>query len=134
MSLCRWAEEDWNLLLYAIRKEKCILMLGPETALVDMDGQSQPLSQILANQLIQDMEPRFKENIDPTNLMEAAQYYCPQPGHGKTELQLKIRDFYTRHQPVVLCLALFSFMKICYNDFNRYKRSRLLWSKQICKR
>jgi hypothetical protein len=99
MSLCRWAEKDWNVLLYAIRKGKCILMLGPETALVDLDGQSQLLSQTLANQLIQDMEPRFKDDIDHTNLMEVAQYYCLQSGNGKTDMQLKIRDFYTRHQP-----------------------------------
>ena len=99
MSLCQWAEEDWNVLLYAIRKRKCILMLGPETAISDVDGQPQLLSQTLANLLTRDMEPRYKEHIDPTNLFEAAQYYCLQPGRGKTDLQLKIRYFYTRHRP-----------------------------------
>jgi hypothetical protein len=90
MSLCQWAEEDWNVLLYAIRKGKCILMLGPETALAYPAGHPTLLSQTLANQLTQDIEPRFKENIDPADLMEAAQYYC---------LQLKIRDFYIQHRP-----------------------------------
>ncbi|MGD2088335.1 MAG: toll/interleukin-1 receptor domain-containing protein [Candidatus Aminicenantes bacterium] len=98
MSLCKWAEEDWNVLVYAIRKGKCILMLGPETALADIDGHPMLLSQVLANQLTRDMDPRFKENIDPADLMEAAQYYCLQPDRGKIDLQLKIRDFYSRHQ------------------------------------
>ncbi|MCI0471745.1 MAG: TIR domain-containing protein, partial [Candidatus Aminicenantes bacterium] len=76
---------------------KCILMLGPETALAEVDGKSRLLSQHLADILTRDMEPRFKENIDPANLMEAAQYYCPQTNHGKTDLQLKIQAFYKKH-------------------------------------
>ncbi len=98
MSLCQWAEEDWNVLLNAISKSKCILMLGPETALAYPDGHPTLLSQTLANLLIQDMDPKYKEHIDPANLMEASQYYCLQPGHDKIGLQLKIQDFYTRQR------------------------------------
>ena len=97
MALCNWKEDDWNALIHAIRKGKCILMLGPETALADVEGHPQLLSQSLANRLYRDMDPRFKENIDPSNLVDVSQLYCMQGG-GKTDLQLKIRDFYTRHQ------------------------------------
>jgi len=93
MSLCQWAEDDWNVLIYTLRKGKCILMLGPETAVTDEGGKPLLLSQVLANRLTQDIEPRFMAHIDPTNLLEVAQYWL-QPGRGKTYLQLKLKEFY----------------------------------------
>lgn len=98
MSLCKWAEEDWNVLLHTIRRGKCILMLGPETAVANLDGQPKLLSQSLANLLSRDVDPHFKEKIDPSNLMEVAQYYCLPSSHGKSDLQLKIRSFYEEHR------------------------------------
>lgn len=97
MSLCKWAEEDWNVLIHTIRKGNCILMLGPETAVTDLDGQQKLLSQALANSLYGDVDSRFKGHIDASNLMEVAQYYCFQPDHDKTDLQLKIQEFYIQH-------------------------------------
>jgi len=70
-------------------------MLGPETALANLDGHPKLLSQSLADLLTKDMDSRFKDNIDSANLMEAAQYYCMQPGNGKIKLQMKIQEFYT---------------------------------------
>ncbi|MDQ1351475.1 MAG: hypothetical protein QG657_1777 [Acidobacteriota bacterium] len=43
MSLCKWSEEDWNVLVHTIHKGKCILMLGPETAIANLDGQPKPI-------------------------------------------------------------------------------------------
>ncbi|HLP59327.1 MAG TPA: toll/interleukin-1 receptor domain-containing protein, partial [Candidatus Deferrimicrobium sp.] len=83
------------VLVHTIRKGKCILMLGPETAEVKLDGQSKMLSQSLANLLSGDLDSRFKEHIDPSNLLEVAHYL--QPDLGKIKLQMKIRDFYTQH-------------------------------------
>ncbi len=107
MSLCQWAEEDWKALLYAIRKGKCILMVGPETALVNGGEAPQLLSDKLAKLLLEDMEGHVKENIDGTNLMEVAKYYCLQRNHGRTDLQFKIKDFYNQCQGEV------------YGDFHR---------------
>lgn len=95
MPLCNWIEDDWKVLIHTIRKENCILMLGPETAMAN--GQSKPLSKSLADLLIQDMEPRFKEHIDHSNLMEVAQYYRLQKGIEQILMQLKIQEFYTQN-------------------------------------
>ncbi|MCU0286237.1 MAG: TIR domain-containing protein [Acidobacteria bacterium] len=97
MTLCKWVEDEWKVLVKAIRRGKCILMLGPETAVANLDGQYKPLSHSLADLLLQGMEPRFKEQIDSSNLMEVSHYYCLQQNHDKNELQLKIRDFYTQY-------------------------------------
>ncbi|MCX6578674.1 MAG: hypothetical protein NT166_00650 [Candidatus Aminicenantes bacterium] len=48
MTLCKWVEKDWDVLANAIRKGKCILMRGPETAVANLDGQPKLLSQLLA--------------------------------------------------------------------------------------
>lgn len=87
-----WTEEDWQALVSVIRKGKCILVLGPETAVEEMDGNQQLLCRSLANLLAQDIEPHIRENIDTSNLMETAQYYSFK--QGKTYLHNKIRDFY----------------------------------------
>jgi hypothetical protein len=96
MPLCKWAEEDWNTLLCAIQIKKCILMLGPETAVASLDGQPKLLSQSLADLLIQDIGPQFKENIDHSSLMEVAQYYCVEKEVDSYIVKTKMYDFYFR--------------------------------------
>jgi len=98
MPLCKWSEEDWNVLVQNINNDKCILMLGPEAAVAKLDGQPKPLSHSLANLLFKDVDSRFKEHIDPSNLMEVAQYYCLQKEIDSYHVKVKIRNFYSLHR------------------------------------
>jgi hypothetical protein len=101
MSFCEWKEDDWKALIYAIREKKCILMLGPDTAVQEVDGKPRLLTGILADQLAQDIDSRIKVNINTSNLAEVAQYYCLQPNRGRIDLEIKIQDFY--HHRRSLC-------------------------------
>lgn len=100
MSVCEWKEKDWKALIYAIREKKCILMLGPDTAVEEVDGQPRLMSEILAEKLGQDIDPRIKENINTANLAEVSQYYCLQSSGGRMDLEIYIRDFYNQRRSV----------------------------------
>ena len=43
-----WSDEEWNLLVYSIRQNNCILMLGPGAAISQDDEENRPLTHILA--------------------------------------------------------------------------------------
>ena len=92
-----WMEEDWEALVYAIQKGKCILMLGPEAALEEKDGKPQPLGESLANDLAASIKSPIKHELDLSNLMEVAHYYSLEYG-GQIYLQNKVRKFYQKRQ------------------------------------
>jgi hypothetical protein len=94
MPFCEWTEDDWKALIYSIRQKKCILMLGPDTALDAVEGRPRVLTESLALQLAEDFDPFIKDNINISNLTEVAQYYCLQPTRGRIDLEVKVRDFY----------------------------------------
>lgn len=94
MSFCEWEEEDWSLLIQAIRQKKCILLLGTDAAVVEVDGKSKLLSEILAQQLAGELDKETREKINTSNLAEVSQYYCLPPKPGRINLELKVQDFY----------------------------------------
>ncbi len=97
LSKCKWSDDDWQALVYAIQKGKCILMLGPETAIETVDGTEQTLRESLAQLLAQNITSPLKDHIDPANLGETAQYYSIEKG-GHIYLQNKVRDFHHQRQ------------------------------------
>jgi TIR domain/SIR2-like domain len=96
MTLGKWTEEDWQALVSVIKKGKCILMLGPETAVEEVDGKPQLLCCSIANLLAQGIDSGIKNHIDPCNLMETAQYYSLK--WGKNYLHTKVHKFYNKRQ------------------------------------
>jgi hypothetical protein len=96
-ALNKLREEDWQALVYAIRKGKCILMLGPETAIEAVDGKPRRLSASLAKLLAENI--KLPDDTNRLNLMEVARTYSIQQG-GEIYLQNKTRNFYKERQTV----------------------------------
>jgi len=91
-----WNEEDWNTLLYTIRRENCILMLGPDIALQEINGKNIPFSEQLAFKLSEKISPEVKESIDKKNLAQVSQYYSMET--GRNDLEAKIQLFFDQRQ------------------------------------
>jgi hypothetical protein len=72
---CKWEDEDWDTLIYAIKKKNCILMLGPDTAVETVNGQPRLLTESLANQLAGKIEPVTLARINKSDLAQVSQYY-----------------------------------------------------------
>lgn len=73
---CNWEDEDWDTLIYAIKKNKCILMLGPDTSVETVDGQSCLLTESLANQLVKKLKSEARKRINSNDLAQVSQYYA----------------------------------------------------------
>lgn len=89
-------EENWETLIYAIQQKNCILMLGPDAAVEEKDGQLHPLTEILANQLAERIEPEIKKKINPSDLAQVSQYYCMEK--GRHSLEARVSSFYKTRQ------------------------------------
>lgn len=87
-----WREEDWNTLIYTITQGNCILMLGPDASAEQIDGQWQPLTEQLSQELFNLLEPDLQANIEPTNFAQVAQYY--ELSKKRNALNAKIHFFY----------------------------------------
>jgi hypothetical protein len=92
MEMTTWTEEDWGALLYTIQRERCILMLGPDAAIEPVNGELQPLTEILARELAGRLPPDVQKYIDPANLAQVAQYYRIEQGNN--DLEAKVCGFY----------------------------------------
>ncbi len=96
MNQCRLDDENFEQLIFSIRRKKCILMLGPDASVEQVNGQSQPLNEILAYELAQRIRPDYKKDINPSNLTEVSQYY--QMEHGRNALEIFVEGFYRKRQ------------------------------------
>lgn len=85
-----WEADNWDTLTYAIHQKNCILMLGPDAAAAD--GQKLPLTEILANDLGEKIDPQCREKINASDLAQVAQCYCNEK--GRTGLEAKVAPFY----------------------------------------
>ena len=103
--LC-WDERNWNALTYAIYRQKCILLLGPDASLESVDsGQHpedvgedpRPYTEILANKLAKETgEDLSKWNIDINDLPQVAQYYLV--NNSPMELTEQVMAFYAEKE------------------------------------
>ncbi len=94
-----WKEDEWKALLRAIRSDNCILMLGPDTAVEEKDGNTLLLNELLAHQLAEKITPPIQEGlVDTSNLAEVAQYFLLQPKRGRIDLENEIEEFFDKRQ------------------------------------
>ena len=99
MNECTLDNENFEQLIFAIRRKKCILMLGPDASVEQVNGTSQPLNEILAYELAQRIRPDSRKDINPSNLTEVSQYY--QMEHGRNALEIFVESFYRKRQNAV---------------------------------
>jgi hypothetical protein len=92
MSTFDWDEENWDTLIYSIRQGNCILMLGPDAAVEEVDGQPHLLTEILANQLAEKIDTETREKINPSDLAQVSQYYSIE--RGRNSLEAKASSFF----------------------------------------
>lgn len=93
MKYGEWNDEDWSTLIYTIRRQNCILMLGPDAAVEQVDGQPRFLTEILAGELAEKITAKIESwNIAPSNLAQVSQFYCMET--GRNCLEAKVYSFY----------------------------------------
>jgi len=92
-------DQNFEQLIFAIRRKKCILMLGPDASVEEIDGNFRTLNEILANELAQKIRPEFREHVNPFRLTEVSQYY--QTEHGRNALEFFVDGFYRKRQMAV---------------------------------
>jgi len=97
MPFCDWKDENWKTLIYSIKRGKCILMLGPEAAAREIDGEMQPLTSVLAQQLAPEIPERVKTQIDCRDLQQVLQN-LPGEDYGGSDLSQKVAAFYDQHK------------------------------------
>lgn len=84
---------DWRRLTEAIRRKKCILLVGPDIAPGPDDPEEFPLTLKLAHRLSQSLP----QNIQPNNNDEfarVAQIVYNTSGMDRYDLELEVQDFY----------------------------------------
>lgn len=92
MPYCDWEDENWDALILSIQEKDCILMLGPDAAVEEVNGKHYPLTEILAGRLAKKIDPSIKEHIAVSDLFQVAQYYSMEP--GKKDLIARVKAFY----------------------------------------
>jgi hypothetical protein len=93
-----WSEQEWTTLMYVIERNNCILMLGPDASYEPIDGQTQPLTEILAKELAEEIRPEIRQNLDPSNLTQIAQYFLIETKMERPDLEAKVQSFYNARQ------------------------------------
>lgn len=102
-------EAQWNDLLYAIRKGKCLLLLGAGAATLTKNGETKPLTEWLAMHLADQLHQeglKLEESEISSMLYVATEYL----NHFKSivKLQHEVEQFYRNHakQPNELLRAI----------------------------
>ncbi|UCH93308.1 MAG: toll/interleukin-1 receptor domain-containing protein [Candidatus Aminicenantes bacterium] len=103
MSYCVWEYDNWDTLIYAIKQNKCILMLGPDAAAVEVEGKKRMLTEILADELAEKIDPETRKKFSTSDLAQVAQYYYDNRG-GRGPLQTRVSKFYEARK--ILCSKL----------------------------
>jgi hypothetical protein len=94
----KWDDAQWRPLIRSIRKQNCILMLGPDASREKAVRDSLPLTEILSNELYEEIkdgpmvEGHRGRNIDPSNLAQVSHYYDIK--NGRDALEAIVEDFY----------------------------------------
>lgn len=93
---CKLEKKNWQTLIQAIQEDDCILILGPDVATQELDGQRRILTEILAEELVDEIEGGEGKKIDTSDLAQVTQYYCKQK--GRISLKATVSDFYQRRE------------------------------------
>lgn len=100
--------EQWNDLLFAIRKGKCLLLLGAGASTLNKNGETRPFTEWLAielaDQLRRDLHPL--EESESSSLLYVATEYLS--FYNSTNLQRNVEQFYHEQakQPNALLKAI----------------------------
>jgi len=97
MNQCKLDDENFKQLIFAIRKKKCILMLGPDASVEEAEGKLQPLNKILASELAEKLKSDFRKDINPSHLTEVSQYYQIE-NKDRNRLESFVEIFYNKRQ------------------------------------
>lgn len=98
MSRCKFNNENWNELLYAIRQQKCILMAGPDLAVEQRNGHAELLMKILAKRFSEKLSDKIRERINSSNLTEAAQSYWLEKNRSINAVRIFAEQFYAERK------------------------------------
>lgn len=88
-----WSEDEWRHLLYAIHQDSCILLLGPDASGIQENGAFQPLSDLFARGLAEQIPAQVAEwRLDPANLTQMTQHFALEK--GRDALEMRAVEFY----------------------------------------
>ena len=142
------AETFWRKLIESIRRENCILVLGPQVSFDPNDPDCLPLTVLLARRLAGHEALNAANNLTNRNdLAHVAQLLKQQPQIDHIDLEVEAKDFYDGYQtvttdfhrnlaalPFTLCInaapddlfsnALIKEGKIPEKEFYNFKRPR----------
>ncbi len=90
------SKRDWRRLIEAIQSGKCILVLGPDAALVKSPDQQAPITKSLARYLIGSMETEISD-LELDDPLHVAQAFLRQKGTDRFDLEIEVKDFYASH-------------------------------------
>jgi hypothetical protein len=93
-------EEDWLVLLKAIERKQCILLLGPGAAVDPDDPKGDPLPIRLAQKLAAKLDQAAKGQsiIDRSDLAHVAQVYTREMPKKRPGLELAVEEFYAPYR------------------------------------
>ncbi|MCP5105305.1 MAG: toll/interleukin-1 receptor domain-containing protein [bacterium] len=91
----KWGNDEWNTLIRTISRGNCILMLGPDASVEEVDGKTHLLKESLSLELAGKIIPKLEaRKIEPTNLPRVSHYYCSE--EGRNGLETKVEAFYEK--------------------------------------
>ncbi|MDM8514678.1 toll/interleukin-1 receptor domain-containing protein [Desulfobacterales bacterium HSG16] len=85
-------DKDWKTLIHTIEQRECILMLGPDASVEQVNGDCRPLIEILAQDLSKKIKPDTRKKIDTSSIAQVSKYYCLET--GKSDLLANVSSFY----------------------------------------
>jgi hypothetical protein len=91
MTLGHWEENDWSCLISDIRERQCILFLGPDAALLEKEGKTLSLNDLLNHELLREIDENTKKSIDCSYLPEVLENYALNNRMGQIDLFVKIK-------------------------------------------
>src|SRR6516225_4233226 len=107
------SEDDWQTLEFSITQGRCILMLGPDAIVEDVDGKPVPVMQQFSRMLAEKL-PAESVGQDVSNLAHVAQVY--ERITSRTDLEAQAKKFFegrrAKHFSVVSDLAALPFKLI----------------------
>ncbi len=91
---------DWDILLDAIHRKNCILMLGPEINGNQKENAELSLTEILRDQLTEDLNETENLNLNSAeySLEAISSKYLGSRSKSREDLQFAVRDFYEQRK------------------------------------
>lgn len=94
---------EWRNLIKDINSNRCILMLGPKLATVDIKGQNLPMLEVLSESLSSELEEEAisYELSSKNNLPYIAQRFMSIPKIRRMDLEDEVLQFYEQHTGLI---------------------------------